>query len=70
MIPGTAAAMGKDGYVLLAGTAQDKQKTFAAVKLDGDGTLLWEWQVNKNPILCSDSGYILTMMSAPPVSNV
>lgn len=70
MIPDTAAAMGKDGNVVLAGTAHNEQRKFAAVKLDEDGTLLWEWQVKNNLISYSASGYILTMMSAPPVSNL
>ena len=40
-----AAAMGQDGSVVVAGTVKGESSDFAAVKLDDDGTLLWDWQV-------------------------
>ena len=46
-----AAAMGQDGSVVVAGTVQGKSSDFAAVKLDNDGTLLWDWQVTHEPIV-------------------
>lgn len=43
--------MGTDGSVVMVGTAQDESTDFAAVKLDKDGNLLWEWQVTKTNVL-------------------
>lgn len=40
-----AAAMGGEGSVILVGNAGDGTRDTAAVKLDKDGALLWEWQV-------------------------
>lgn len=44
-----AAAIGKDGAVAVAGSVQQESNNFAAVKLDADGGLLWEWQVTNKP---------------------
>lgn len=50
LIPSTSPALGKDGSVVLAGTAQQESNDFAVVKLNEDGGLLWEWQVTNKPI--------------------
>lgn len=64
-----AATMGLDGSVVLAGyTAGDWAaenqggNDFAAVKLDADGTLLWQWQVTQLPVVV---GLVLYNNNAP-----
>ena len=48
----TSLAMAEDGSVVLAGSTTGDWNTtnagepdFAVLKLDGDGTLVWKWQV-------------------------
>lgn len=43
--------MGKDGSVVMVGSAQKESNELAAVKLDAEGNFLWEWQVTDMPVL-------------------
>lgn len=40
-----AVAVGEDQSVVMVGVVGESTQDFAAVKLDADGELLWEWQV-------------------------